>query len=99
MSVDYEEAKNLQQKLSEDDSFSGRLEDFRRLRQLWQGKYWELGESDTNSVSSVFRDMVSENNVSPELKLVNNLLQQVCVKYQTFLSSVPMIRVLSPVVR
>lgn len=93
--VTYEDAKELQQKLNNDELFAGRLEDFARLRKLWQGKYWEIAESDANNVSSVFRDMVQENNVSPELRLVNNLLQQVCVKYQTFLSDVPMIRVFS----
>lgn len=90
--ISYEEAKTLQATLARSEQYSERLEDFRRLRQLWHGKYWDMSESDSNHVSSVFRDMVQENNVSPELRLVHNLLQDVCVKYQTFLSPLPMIR-------
>lgn len=93
MAISYDDVKNLQDGLSMDETYSGRLEDFTRLRKLWHGKFWEIAESDANNVSSVFRDMVHENNVSPELRLVHNLLQEVCVKYQTFLSPLPMIRV------
>ena len=95
MAIDYETVKSLQEKLRSDELYSGRLEDFARLRKLWHGGFWEQSDSDSGNVSSVFRDMVQESNVSPDLKLVNNLLQQVCVKYQTFLSPIPMIRVFS----
>ena len=93
MAIDYDTVKALQQKLQDDEQYSGRLDDFARLRKFWHGDFWKNTENDTGTISNVFRDMVHENNVSPELKLVNNLLQQVCVKYQTFLSPIPMIRV------
>ncbi len=45
-------------------------------------------------ITSVFRDLTSHlSDVGPEIKLVHNVIQMVCNKYQTYLSPLPQIRV------
>lgn len=67
---------------------------FRRLRQVYAGKYWEIANQDSQarSISSIFRDIGRSNRAQlPPIRIVNNTLHSVCVKYQTFLSPVPMV--------
>lgn len=91
MSVTYEEAIALR------DGLKDKYEDYhtsrKKLRQFWHGRYWEDIERETNNVSSIFRDITARtSDIGPDIKLVYNLLKDVAVKYQTFLSPLPMIR-------
>jgi hypothetical protein len=66
------------------------------LRRYWQGNYWNdqaNNRAGVSDVSQLFRDLkANQSDVGPDLKLVHNLLQEICVKYQTFLSPVPQVR-------
>lgn len=79
------------------DALKPKYEDYhssrKKLRQFWHGRYWEDIERETNNVSSIFRDITARtSDIGPDIKLVYNLLKDVAVKYQTFLSPLPMIR-------
>ncbi len=79
------------------DALKPKYEDYhssrKKLRQFWHGRYWEDIERETNNVSSIFRDITARtSDIGPDIKLVYNLLKDVSVKYQTFLSTLPMIR-------
>jgi hypothetical protein len=88
----YEEVVKLHEELEQE--YMERHDDFRRLRAFWQGKYWDEVQSSSQGVSSIFRDLIgNKSDVGPDIKLVNNVLQQVCVKFQTYLSPLPMIQV------
>lgn len=94
MTVSYDDAKQLERVLHTRDE--RRHFELKALRRYWEGNYWGAGENDRSMVSSVvelFRDLKgNRSEIGPDLKLVHNLLQEVCVKYQTFLSPVPMAR-------
>jgi hypothetical protein len=90
--VTYDEARHLVAQHT--DVYRDRHEAFRMLRKYWHGDYWNMADSESRGVVSIFRDLVAnQSDVGPDLKLVHNVIQQVCVKYQTFLSPLPMIRV------
>jgi hypothetical protein len=90
--VSYDDVKATKQSLADD--YRTRHEAFRKLRSYYHGNYWTESESEANSITSVFKDLVgARSDVGPDIKLVNNLLQQVVSKFQSFLSSSPMIRV------
>jgi hypothetical protein len=90
--VSYQDAVELKKEL--ESEYGTRHEAMKRLRQYWHGEFWKLGESDQRSVSSIFADLTKNaNDVGPDLKLVHNLVQEICVKFQTYLSPLPMIRV------
>lgn len=92
MPVTFDEAHFL--KSQYEDVFRDRHEAFRRLRQYWHGNYWQQADSDSRPIMSIFRDLMSGmSDIGPDVKLVHNVIQMVCVKYQTFLSPLPMIRV------
>lgn len=64
-----------------------------RLRKFWHGRYWENTEADTGGIASIFRDLTSrQSDIGPDVKLVYNVLKDVCVKFQTYLSPLPQIR-------
>lgn len=64
-----------------------------KLRNFWHGRYWDKMDSENGSVESIFRDLTSrQSDVGPDIKLVYNVLKDVSVKYQSFLSPLPMIR-------
>jgi hypothetical protein len=93
VAITYEQAKLLHGQLER--RYERRHQDCRALRRYWQGDYW----ADTNgreavaSVAQLFRDLKgSSPDLGPDIRLVHNILQEVCVKYQTFLSPVPMVR-------
>lgn len=89
--ITYNEARDLLDTL--EDTYSVRHADIRQLREFWHGNYW--GRDDQQSkLGSLFADIAGrQGQPSPEIKLVHNLLHAICVKYQTFLSTLPMIRV------
>jgi hypothetical protein len=90
--IQYNEVIELKKQL--ETEYEDRHEAFRKLRNFWQGKYWEEEDQGAKSITSIFRDMRSNTTSTlPDMKLVNNLLQQVCVKFQTFISPLPQIRV------
>lgn len=91
MAKSYEEIIKLKEPL--EDDYRDRHEAQVKLRKFWHGKYWEGMDDSGDGVSSVFRDLTARNtDVGPDIKLVYNVLKDVCVKFQTFLSPLPMIR-------
>lgn len=92
MAKSYDEIIMLKNELERD--YLERHEAFRKLRQFWQGKYWDEVQSEAQGVSSIFKDLVAhKSDVGPDIKLTHNLLQEICVKFQTYLSPLPMIQV------
>ena len=65
------------------------------LRDFWHGRHWEIADRDQgNALSRLFQDIRhSSKDMGPDIRLVHNIVQEVCVKYQTYLSPLPMIRV------
>ena len=90
MAISYEEAKSLLEEL--EPRHQERHDAHARLRQVWHGKYWEEAAADNGGIAGIFRDLTKRSSVGPDIKLVRNLVFDVCVKYQTYLSSLPMIR-------
>ena len=91
MTATYEEAKALKESLSPE--YEETHSDFRRLRQLWHGGFWDDLDNAPRSISGMFRDLVRRSSdVGPDIKLTYNLLKDVCVKFQTYLAPTPMIQ-------
>lgn len=91
MTVSYEQAIVVRDALK--DEYMDRHDAQRRLRKFWHGRYWENTESDKGGLASIFRDLTSrQSDVGPDIKLVYNVLKDVCVKFQTYLAPLPMIR-------
>lgn len=87
--ISYTDARTLLQEL--EPEYAERHLAHKKLRLFWQGRYWD----DTKSVSlaNLFRDQSDKpSDYGPDYKLVRNLIFDVCVKYQAFLSGLPMIR-------
>lgn len=81
------------------DALKPKYEDYhssrKKLRQFWHGRYWEDvdGAYNSGNVSTIFKDITARtSDIGPDIKLVYNLLKDVAVKYQTYLSPLPMIR-------
>lgn len=92
MAVDLEAVRRLRQEL--EITYQQRHRDQLLLRRFWHGKYWETIGNEASNLQSLFRDLhESGGDVGPSLKLVFNTAQEVCVKFQTFLAPLPMIRV------
>ncbi len=92
MALTYSEAKDLLSEVETD--YQGRHEDHARLRSFWHGRYWDEAETMTRGLANLWRDAVnSKGDMGPDFKLVRNLIYDVCVKYQTYLSNLPMIHV------
>jgi len=91
MSFSYDDARALIKELEPD--YMARHDDMRRLRDFWHGRYWDEVDSTVRGVASIFRDIARPTaDVGPDIKLVRNLVFDVCVKYQSYLNSLPMIR-------
>lgn len=91
MAKSYDEVDKIRQPLEE--AYMDRHDAHRKLRQFWHGRYWADLEQETGGVSSIFKDLTArQTDVGPDIKLVYNTLKDVCVKFQTFLSPLPMIR-------
>lgn len=92
MPVSFSEARHLVNLY--EDVYLERHEAFRALRKYWHGDFWKMADSEARGIVSIFRDLVSDSSdIGPDIKLVHNVIQMVCIKYQTFLSPLPMIRV------
>ena len=75
------------------DEFEERHASHRRLRKFWHGRYWENTEVDTRGLASIFRDVKApQSDIGPDYKLVYNIIKDVCVKFQTYLAPLPMIK-------
>lgn len=91
MAKGYDEVVRIKAPL--EDEYQERHEAHRRLRNFWHGRYWEDFEKDSSSISSIFRDLTNRSSdIGPDIKLVYNTLKDVCVKFQTYLAPLPMIR-------
>lgn len=80
---------------SYNDQYRDRHLAFRKLRRYWEGEYWQLAKESNGerSISTIFRDLGRHSGAPPmNVEVVNNVIQQICVKYQTFLSPLPMIK-------
>lgn len=91
MAKSYEEIVGIK-KLLEDD-YRDYHESRRQLRHFWHGRYWEKAETESRGISSIFKDLTArQSDIGPDFKLTYNVLKDVCVKFQTFLAPLPMIR-------
>lgn len=89
--ITYTEAKALVNELR--PQYDRRHWQAKKLRDYWHGRYWDTVDSQTHGIASLFRDITSvKSDIGPDIKLVRNLAFDVCVKFQTFLSTTPMIR-------
>jgi hypothetical protein len=89
--ISYTDAKSLADELR--PQYDRRHFQLSRLRSYWHGRYWDQIETQTQGIASLFRDVTSvKTDIGPDFKLVRNLAFDVCVKYQSFLSGLPMIR-------
>lgn len=89
--IEYDNVVRLKDELGR--TYQERHFDFKQLRKFWHGRYWDSVDSSAHGVGMLFKDLRGGSDVGPELKLVHNVLQEVCVKYQTYLAPLPMIRV------
>lgn len=87
----FEEVKGLKDELKPE--YQSRHSDFAKLRHFYHGRYDLVAQEDTGGISSLFKDLRRTAQVGPDLNLVNNLLQEVVTRFQTYLSPLPMIRV------
>lgn len=92
MAITFEDAAELKRQY--EDIYRDRHEAFRKLRRYWAGDYWELADTENRNIVSIFRDLAGgkQSDIGPDVKMVHNILQMVCIKFQTFLSPLPMIR-------
>ena len=94
MATSYQTAKDV--KDSYEEAYQLRHQAFKDLRRWWHGDYWKVAQQSktSRSIVSVFRDLTSTGSETlPDMKLVKNVVHKICVKYQTFLSPLPMISV------
>lgn len=94
MATDFATANAILQEYK--DAYQIRHQAFNDLRRFWQGDYWKIAQQakTARSIVSVFRDQTHSGSESlPDMKLVKNVVQKICVKYQTLLSPLPMISV------
>ena len=93
MAISYEDARATKKELEME--YQSRHSDLVKLRDFWHGRYWEKwGGKDRSALSSLFRDIPrGPDRNAPDFRVVHNIIQEVCVKYQAFLSPLPMIRV------
>jgi len=92
LAVDLQQVRSLVDAYQ--DEYTIRHEAFRALRRYWHGDYWRLATeaNGQRSIQSIFRDLGKNAQAAfPDIKLVHNVIQEVCVKYQTFLAPTPMI--------
>jgi hypothetical protein len=91
LAISYEDALELIEELK--PRHQERHEAHARLRQVWHGRYWDDADQAKGGIAGIFMDIKAKrDNIGPDIKLVRNLVFDVCVKYQTYLSSLPMIR-------
>jgi hypothetical protein len=92
MAIDYDNVSKMMKDL--EIEHMQRHSDHRKLRDYWHGRYWQTLNNERSSLSSLFRDIArSQDTGSPDFKIIHNILHEVCRKYQSSLSPLPMIRV------
>lgn len=92
MAVDLQTVRDL--KAAYEDEYSEIHEDFKSLREVYSGRFWDFAKrgSQSRSITSIFRDIGKANrNTLPPIRITRPIIWQICVKYQTFLSPVPMV--------
>lgn len=92
MAIDLQTVKDLKNSL--DDEYGETHRKFKKLRDVYHGRYWEMAEqeAEARSITSIFRDIGRSNRQSmPPIRIVRNIIHEVAVKYQTYLSPVPMV--------
>lgn len=91
MAITFEELLHIKRGL--EDEYEADHETFQKLRLYYEGNYWDQADSNSDSLTTLFRDMVPDlANFGPDIKVTNNLLHTIVTKYQSFLSTAPMIR-------
>src|SRR3954468_12941235 len=91
MAVTYDEVRLMKTTL--EGECEQRHSTFSKLRQYFGGNYWEQADTGDSTLTTIFRDLLPDgNDATPDIKVVNNLLFPIITKYQSFLSSSPMIR-------
>ncbi len=81
---------------SVEDEYTIRHEAFKALRRYWHGEYWSqaVEANGQRSIQSIFRDLGKNAQAAfPDIKLVHNVVQEVCVKYQSYIAPTPQINV------
>jgi hypothetical protein len=92
MAISFEDVTKLQKDL--EIEYAARHRDHKRLRDYWHGRYWETLGAERSGLSSLFADIARQSDTgAPDFKIIHNILHEVCRKYQSFLSPLPMIRV------
>jgi len=92
MAITYAELQALKKELWDD--YHKRHTALRNLRRYWHGDFWKLADTESHPIATIFRDWTARtSDVGPDIKMVKNIVQAVCVKYQTYLSQLPQIRV------
>lgn len=89
--IDYDEAKALIDEL--EPEYARRHRDCQLLRRFWHGDYDQ--SENAGQFDELWRSLVkdtSERGTVTDYNLVRNLVFDVCLKYQSFLSALPMIR-------
>lgn len=92
MAIDLQTVHDLKESYSEE--YAQRHSDYRRLREVYQGRWWQEAEKEAQgrSITSIFRDLGRANRASlPPIRVARPIVWKICVKYQTFLSPVPMV--------
>lgn len=91
MAISYADALEMIEEL--EPRYQERHEAHVRLRDFYHGRYWDNTDRAKGGIAGIFMDLKAKrDNIGPDIQLVRNILFEVCVKYQTFLSSLPMIR-------
>lgn len=91
MSISYEQAKAFISDL--DPQYQDRHHTCALLRDFWHGRYDRTKRQ--NQFNALFQDLVKDDGAkatTTDYNLVRNLVFDVCLKYQSFLSGLPMIR-------
>ena len=93
MPITLDEVLELRRSVEAD--YRPRHDAFRRLRDCWHGDYWnDLDRAQQSGLASLYRDLTGRrHDVGPDVRIVHNVLQEICVKYQTYLSGLPQIQV------
>lgn len=92
MAIGYEQAVKLRDSLKSE--YDKRHDAHKLLRDFWWGRHYEAsGFGAVQAVQQLFQDRRNKGDIGPDLKIVHNIVQEVCNKYQSYLSPLPMIRV------
>ena len=85
----HDEILSLKEALQED--YGGRLDSMRRLRELWHGNWYD--DTNVGLMGGLDQFVGAPRNIGPDLRVVRNFLHEICVKYQSYFTQLPMITV------